>query len=134
MARKTEQKKIPAFVVKEEDNLPLWIQVKDRFAFLISSGYYKPDEQLPSIRKFAAETRIHYNTVSKAYTALEREGYIVTRRGSGAYVRGIDAESMTDEIDFITEDYIKTCLEKGMSFDDIPVYINKKKDSVNEND
>ena len=137
MAARAGNRDIPAFEVDEGSDLPLWIQLKDRFAYLIASGYYKPDDQLPSVRRFAAETRISYNTVSKAYTALEREGYIVTRHGSGAYVRGIEPGAVTGEIDFITEDYVRTCLEKGMGYEDIPKCVNRiirkmKRDEGNE--
>lgn len=125
MAAKTGSREIPAFQVDEGSDLPLWIQLKDRFAYLIASGYYKPDDQLPSVRRFAAETRISYNTVSKAYTALEREGYIVTKHGSGAYVRETDSGAVTDEIDFIAEDFITTCLEKGMDYEDIPKCVSR---------
>lgn len=125
MARRSGDKAIPAFEVDAESSLPIWIQLKDRFAYLIASGYYKPEDQLPSVRSVAAKMLISYNTVSKAYMALEREGYIATKHGSGAYVRSVDSDAVVSELEVITEDYIKTCLEKGMTFEDIPRYINR---------
>ena len=66
------------------------------------------------------------NTVSKAFMALERQGYIVTRHGSGAYVRGHDQnDERISEIDIMTEDYVRGCLERGMELEDIPRFVSK---------
>ena len=118
-------KAVPKFDVDKASNLPLWVQLRDRFVFLISSGYYEPGEQLPSVRKFAAENHVNLNTVSKAFMALEREGYIVTRHGSGAYVRAGASEAVISDIDVLTEDYVKSCLERGMDLEDIPRFVTK---------
>lgn len=125
MARRSGDREIPTFEVDEDSSLPIWIQLKDRFAYLIASGYYRSDDQLPSVRSVAAEMLISYNTVSKAYMALEREGYIATKHGSGAYVRSAESDLVASELDVITEDYIATCLEKGMAFEDIPKCVNR---------
>ncbi len=107
-------KPIPKFELDERSDLPIWVQIRDRFVYLIDSGYYVPGDQLPSVRKVAAEERIAYNTVSKAFMSLEREGRIVTRHGSGAYVAetGADAPS---ELDVLTEEYVRACLGKGVT-------------------
>lgn len=119
-------KAIPKFETDKASNVPLWVQLRDRFVFLISSGYYEPDEQLPSVRKFAAENHVSLNTVSKAFMALEREGYIVTRHGSGAYVRGKQVgDDCVSEIDIMTEDYVRSCLERGAGIDDIPRFVSE---------
>ena len=116
--------KVPEFNVDTTSDVPIWVQIRDRFVFLITSGYYQAEDQLPSVRLFSAENRISCSTVAKSYTALEREGYIVTRHGSGVYVRGVGEHLDTDTITIMTEDYIKGCLEKGMDLDDIPQFIN----------
>lgn len=107
-------KPIPSFNLTDSADLPLWVQLRDRFAYLIASGYYAPGDQLPGVRRVAADLRISYNTVSKAYMSLEREGRIVTRHGSGAYVAetGADAPS---ELDVLTEEYVRACLGKGVT-------------------
>lgn len=118
-------KPIPAFDAGEESDLPLWVRLRDRLAYLINTGYYKPGDQLPTVRKFAAELCISYNTVSKAYVALEREGYISTTQGRGAFVSEPDSLSGEPDFDALVEDFVSGCLEKGMSFDDIPKQVNK---------
>ena len=111
-------KAIPKFQLDEQSDLPLWVQIRDRFVYLIDSGYYAPGDQLPSVRKVAAEERIAYNTVSKAFMSLEREGRIVTRHGSGAYVTE-SAANMPSDLDVLTEEYVRTCLGKGVTLAEI---------------
>ena len=107
-------KPIPKFELDERSDLPIWVQIRDRFVYLIDSGYYAPGDQLPSVRKVAAEERIAYNTVSKAFMSLEREGRIITRHGSGAYVAEIGAGAPSD-LDVLTEEYVRACLSKGVT-------------------
>ena len=63
--------------------LPVWIQVKNRIAYLIGSGVYVAGDKLPTVRALAVDLDISYNTVNRAYMDLEREGYISTRKGRG---------------------------------------------------
>lgn len=119
------KKEIPTFDLKEKSDLPLWVQLSERLAYLIESGYYEAGEQLPSVRKFAAEIRISYNTVSKAFMALEREGFIVTKHGSGAYVNDLSRVDGHSEIDVLAEEFVKSCISKGIQFDEIPQVVNQ---------
>lgn len=116
---------IPSFDVEAKSDLPLWVRLRDRLAYLINTGYYNPGDKLPTVRKLAASLRISYNTVSKAYVALEREGYIVTTQGRGTFVSKLNSETCEQEADSMVEDFVEACLEKGMSFDDIPKHVNK---------
>lgn len=111
-------KPIPKFELDEQSDLPLWVQIRDRFVYLMESGYYVPGDQLPSVRKVAAEERISYNTVSKAFMSLEREGRIVTRHGSGAYVTEASTEKLSD-LDVLTEEYVRACVGKGVGYAEI---------------
>ena len=92
------------FEVEKESDVPLWVQLKNRLAYLITSGFYEPGEQLPTVRALASDISINYNTVNKAYLALKSEGYIESTRGRGAFVRDLDVEvdeELSGEIDTI---------------------------------
>lgn len=110
------------FEIDESSGLPVWVQLRNRFVYLIKTGHYQPGDQLPSVRSLAAETAINYNTVSKVYISLESDGYVVSVRGKGVFVREIDDEKR-DEVgkvaDAILEDSIKRCLSMGMSLDEV---------------
>lgn len=120
-----QSKEIPAFEFDEASDLPMWVQLRNRIAYLIASGYYKPGEKLPTVRKYAADLRIAYNTVSKAYMGLERDGYVTTVRGSGVFVNdeGVSPKPAL-EIDALVESFVKGCLEEGMAYDDIPKLVS----------
>lgn len=94
-------------------------------AYLINSGFYKPGDKLPTVRKYAADLRIAYNTVSKAYMGLERDGFVTTVRGSGVFVN--DPEKIrkaSGQVDVLVEDFVKSCLEEGMAYEDVPKLVS----------
>ena len=119
-------KETPIFDFDEQSTLPLWVRLRDRMAYLISSRYYEPGEKLPTVRKFAADLHIAYNTVSKAYMGLERDGYVTTVRGSGVFVNDLASlPDMGPRVDLMVEEFVLSCLEKGMSYEDIPKIVSK---------
>lgn len=118
----TAEKQPSLFVVDETSDLPIWVQLRNRFAYLIRTGYFKPGEQLPSVRSLAAEARINYNTVTKAYRDLELENLIVSVRGRGMYVqKSIPGETEPAEVavDVQLEDCIRQYRALGLTFEDI---------------
>ena len=117
------------FEVEKESDVPLWVQLKNRLAYLITSGFYEPGEQLPTVRALASDISINYNTVNKAYLALKSEGYIESTRGRGAFVRDLDVEvdeELSGEIDTILGDCVAACRELGMSLDDVRTCMDAK--------
>jgi len=54
---------------------------------------FRPGEMLPSLRVLAVELRVNPNTVQRAYDELEREGFVVPRRGVGLFVADRAARS-----------------------------------------
>jgi len=53
---------------------------------LLHVGRLKPGDPLPSIRGFASEVGTDHRVVAAAYRALEAEGLVVIRPGSGVYL------------------------------------------------
>jgi len=110
------------FEIDESSGLPVWVQLRNRFVYLIKTGYYQPGDQLPSVRTLAAEAAINYNTVSKVYQSLEEDGYIVSKRRLGAFVADVsDKPGVSAEVtaEIVTAEYLKRCQELGMSLEDI---------------
>ena len=42
---KPQIKEIPPFSFDESSDLPMWVQLRNRMAYLITSGFYKPGEE-----------------------------------------------------------------------------------------
>ena len=115
------------FALDEKSSLPLWVQLRNRMAYLINSGFYHPGERLPTVRKQAADLRIAYNTVNKAYMGLERDGYVTTVRGSGVFVNDLAEIAQDDSpVDALAEEFVKSCLEEGLVYDEIPKLVAKQ--------
>ena len=121
---------LASFEIDYASGLPVWIQVKNRIAYLIGAGEYAPGDQLPTVRALAVSLDISYNTVNRAYMDLEREGYIVTRKGRGTFVverREAGAARATDNaIELLADDLIRTCAHAGMADDDIVALVEAR--------
>lgn len=110
------------FEIDENSSIPIWIQLKNRFIYLITSGHFKVGDQLPTVRGLAAEVKVNYNTVSKVYMSLEQDGYIQSRRRQGAFVLDVSNKpgvSVSVASETVTQEYFKRCFELGMSLEDI---------------
>lgn len=76
------------------DARPIYEQVRDGLRHLVVTGAIDIGEKLPSVRAMAASLAINPNTIQRAYTALEEEGYVSTAPGKGAFViRGSEGET-----------------------------------------
>lgn len=53
----------------------------------IAAGRLPPGAKLPAVRDLAAQYDVSRNTVTKALSLLKSAGLVITRHGSGAYVR-----------------------------------------------
>ena len=69
-----------------KDRRPLYEQVTERFKELILTGVLQPDEKIPSVRSMAIELSVTTNTIQRAYSELEKAGYIYTVTGRGNFV------------------------------------------------
>ena len=61
-------------------------QIIDNMKELIISGVLPADSRISSVRELAGQLLVNPNTVQKAYTILESQGYIYTVKGRGTFV------------------------------------------------
>ncbi len=61
-------------------------QIHDQIGGLIATGRLASNERLPSVRQLANDLGVAPGTVAKAYRALEAEGLLISRTGSGTRV------------------------------------------------
>ena len=55
------------FRVDETSDLPIWVQLRNRMAYLIRTGRFKGGDPLPSIRSLSAAAATNYGTATRAY-------------------------------------------------------------------
>lgn len=93
-------------IIDYKDRRPIYEQVIERFQDLIVKGILKPDSQLPSVRSLAMELSINPNTIQRAYTELERQGFIYSVKGRGSFV------SFNEELLGLKQKEVKEKLQK----------------------
>lgn len=103
--------------------IPLYIQIADQIKKGVLAGILKEGERLPPVRQLAVELLINPNTVAKAYQELEREGIIITRRGSGTFVarapRKLDRVQKEETIKRKIQELLAEARLLGISRDDL---------------
>ena len=78
-------------LIDYRDKRPLYEQVGEKLIGLIVNGALSPDEKLPSVRNLAMDLSVNPNTIQRAYSQLEQEGYIYTVSGRGNFVSNPDS-------------------------------------------
>ena len=66
--------------------IPIYQQIRNEIVLGIASGKLAPGTQMPSIRALAETLGVNMMTVSKAYTQLKQEGYLLADRRAGTVV------------------------------------------------
>lgn len=74
-------------IIDYNDKRPIYEQVADKMQNLIVNGVLEPDSKLPSVRSLAVELSINPNTIQRAYSELERSGFIYSVKERGNFVR-----------------------------------------------
>ena len=98
-----------------QNRRPIYEQVVERFETLIVNGVLEPDSQMPSVRSLAMELSINPNTIQKAYSVLEQEGYIYPVKGRGNFVSGNQGLKMKKQESVFAA--LKDLVEKGLELD-----------------
>ena len=100
-----------------QSKLPLYEQIAGRFQALILKGALPPGSRMPSVRSMAMELSINPNTIQKAFSLLEAQGYIYPVKGRGNYVA--DSAALADKEKQLlleeTEELIRRGRELGIT-------------------
>jgi GntR family transcriptional regulator len=78
----------PAFFlqVSPTSGVPIYRQLHDQIRAQIASARLPAGDFLPSVRQLAEQLQVNPMTVSKAYSLLERDGFVELVRGQGMRV------------------------------------------------
>ncbi len=110
---------------------PAYLQIIEQVKQAIASGELKPGDQLPTVRQLAADLRINFNTVARAYRLLDEKGIISTQHGRGTYI--LDAPTGRDmqrlrrqQIVILGEHYIEEAEKLGFEPDEVRKLIEEQ--------
>ncbi|AWN61877.1 GntR family transcriptional regulator [Streptococcus sobrinus] len=88
-----------------DEKSPIYLQIAKNIKIKIVSQGMKQGEQLPTVRDYAQEAGVNPNTMQRAFTELEREGIVFSRRTSGRFVTE-DEELIKGKASELAEDEI----------------------------
>lgn len=75
----------------------MYEQVKDGIKEAIMNGELKAHDLMPSVRQLAADLSVSMITTKRAYTDLERDGFIYTVAGKGTFVKSVDISTIQEK-------------------------------------
>lgn len=84
--------------IDTNDPRPIYQQVADGIKELIARGKLAQGTPLPPVRQVAADLGVNLNTIATAYRALQDDGLIVIKHGSGALVASRTTERNPDDL------------------------------------
>src|SRR5437868_9297522 len=82
--------------VGPQDAQKLYQQIARRIAAAINDGRYGPGDKLPSERELADDFGVSRPTIRDAMIALEFQGLVEARQGSGVYVNAVASAPTED--------------------------------------
>ncbi len=65
---------------------PLYQQIAEQVKQLVAINDLKAGQRLPAVRQLAHDLQINPGTVSRAYSELEKQGVVISRRGGGTII------------------------------------------------
>ena len=74
-------------ILDYRDRRPIYEQVLEKLKELMLLDVLKENDPLPSVRNLAMDLSINPNTIQRAYSELERSGFIYSVKGRGNFVR-----------------------------------------------
>jgi GntR family transcriptional regulator/MocR family aminotransferase len=87
----------PALTIEidRQHQLPVYLQICERFKAAIAAGHLRPGDRVPALRGLATQLNTARGTVEQAYTILVDEGYLQMRGAAGTFVSPSLPKSLT---------------------------------------
>ncbi|WGS45000.1 PLP-dependent aminotransferase family protein [Burkholderia sp. JSH-S8] len=78
----------PALTIEidRQHQLPIYLQICERFRTAIAAGHLRPGDRVPALRGLATQLNTARGTVELAYSILVDEGYLQMRGAAGTFV------------------------------------------------
>ncbi len=108
-------------LINYQDSRPIYEQIVENFKTQMYKGILQEGDQMPSVRSLAVELSTNPNTVQKAYTELERQGFIYTVKGRGNFVKGdvLLKENKKKELVKQIVELFSEAVDIGLSIDEL---------------
>ena len=84
-------------IISNTAGIPIYEQIKEQIKATIFNGELSEGDLLPSIRQLAKDLKISVITTMRAYTDLEKEGFVVSVQGKGCFVQPQNTELLREQ-------------------------------------
>ena len=114
---------------KLDDSRPIWPQLKEQLIIAIVAGRYPMGGPFPTVRELAQDAGVNRNTMQRALSELEHDGFVMTNRTSGRTVTTDEGlvEAMKTKIAMENIDrFIREMEAIGYDVDDIVQMIKER--------
>lgn len=116
---------------KLDDNRPIWPQLKEQLMMAIVAGKYPMGGAFPTVRELAEDAGVNRNTMQRALSELESDGFVVTNRTAGRTVttdKGLVIRMKETIAKQNIEKFILEMAAIGYSEEDVVRMINERGD------
>lgn len=123
-------------IIDYKDRRPIYEQIIERFKEMILKGILEPDSQMPSVRILAIDLSINPNTIQRAYSELERLGFIYSVKGKGSFIASTDLlkKEKREEIYRSIRKLVKEAKYIGISEEEFAMEVSAGYKEEREND
>ncbi|MDD2248165.1 MAG: GntR family transcriptional regulator [Methanocorpusculum sp.] len=103
-------------LISNASEKPIYEQITTQLKAMIISGELLPESPLPSMRLLAKELRISVITTKRAYTDLERDGFIETVPGKGSFVAKKNTELIREQQLLLAQEHLQKAVDAAKHF------------------
>jgi len=104
-------------IISNSSDKPIYEQIAAQIKKMIIGGELSPGDALPSMRFLAKELRISVITTKRAYSDLERDGFIETVTGKGSFVASQNLAFIREEQLRLAEKMLQSAVDIAKSSD-----------------
>lgn len=114
---------------KLDDSRPIWPQLKEQLIIAIVAGEYEMGGAFPTVRELAEDAGVNRNTMQRALSELEHDGFVITNRTVGRVVttdEGLVAKMKETIAKQTIEEFIREMAAIGYGADDVVKMIEER--------
>lgn len=117
------------FIIDNKSRQSIQEQIVHNYKELIVTGVLKANDKIPSVREMSKTITVNPNTVQKAYSRLEEEGFIYVVKGKGSFVSDMSERKIDDHSILEVKKHLKEGIDKlyhlGLDVNEIRVIVNE---------
>lgn len=106
-----------------DNKKPIYLQIMEKIKLQIVSHTLEPNQQLPTVRELASEAGVNPNTIQRALSDLEREGFVYSKRTTGRFVtkdKELIAQSRKQLSEEELEHFVSSMTHFGYEEEELP--------------